>query len=283
MKHALPFSLVSTSIVLAVFLLTLSTASAQTTTQLRPAAREAIKNEQPARPPSQPENFERKEIEMRAMETKMRDDAMKEVESEEMHTDDSLEAKPRTFLEKAQATLKEKRQRENAEIRINEDAQRKDNFSRGEEPRDAVLKKQKEDRTVKFLSNIKNKMDAAISRLEILAERIESRIDKFEARGVDMTEARRLLETAKESIAQAVENITTAFEEAREVLALDLTRDAFGGVVSELSKAKENLRAAHSVLIQVVRTMKNSISNEETPEDTNVEKDAPDSNSLENN
>lgn len=257
MKHlSSSFGSVSILIVTTLFLLlTASLTFAQTATQARPATVD-VNNIQSGRPVDAP----------KIAPVSVRFKEVQEVKNRgiENESTEGKSERPRTFLDKARSVLQERRE---GKVELSDDVEktqvrkelRDSDSNRNNEERVAELKEKKQERVAKFLNNIKRKMDAAISRLIRLSERIESRIVKLEERGADMTEARRLLESAKSDIEHAQENIITAVENAREALAMDLSRDAFGGVVSELTKAKENLRSAHTSLVQVIRTMKNSI------------------------
>ena len=75
-----------------------------------------------------------------------------------------------------------------------------------------------------------------------------------------MTEAKLLLETSKDSIADAVDSIVVAFERAQEELKTEVSRDSFSGVVSGLTQTKESLKNAHASLVKVIRAMKTSTS-----------------------
>lgn len=262
MKHSsLSFNSLSFNIwlsllsVLVLFLATVSIALAQTQTDAQPLLRTTdvvnIRSERTQNAPNlvpTPTSFK---------DTQDAQDTQKtNVENEDTEGIDATTDKPQSFLERARTVLEERRRGGNS-VRDQETRQAE---------RETKLSDQRNERIEKFLSNIKRKMDAAISRLSKLAERIESRIVKFEDRGVDMAEATQLLEVAKGSISGAVESIVAAFERAREALGADISRDAFGSVISELKKAKESLRSAHASLVEVIRIMKANLS-ENKPDD----------------
>lgn len=222
-------------------------------------------------------------------------------------TDGGYTDKPRSFLEKARETLQLKRIETagSRDIRLQTDREEVTNKLRTEEravnnireeKRDASRAQieervsakeeriekeavQRKERINKFLNNINRKMDAAIDRLDTLLGRIESRIVKFEERGIDMTEVRQHLEIANNNIRSAVESISTADANAREALAGDPSRDTFGNVVSELNGTKESLRSAHASLVKAISAMKASISGEKQERDKGKEETlSPDEN-----
>ena len=284
MKYSsLSFGVVSIVTAIVFFLITMQVSFAQTATQLRPATIDVsnVRSELPL------------DTQKKAPTPTLynSDESVRKTEvrtiKASVETKDRTTSEPQTFLEKARSVLQEKRD----ELRKDVDNDRDNKLLNGTTDRDAQLratdrddnralrvaelKEQKKERVSKFLGNIKRKVDAAILRLQTLGERIESRIVKFEERGLDMTKARQLLEVAKGEIRSAQENIRTAVEDAREALANDPSRDSFGGVVSELSKTKENLRSAHASLVEVIRVMKVSLSDKPTDGETDDQNDSP--------
>ena len=143
--------------------------------------------------------------------------------------------------ERTRTTLEERReQRGNTSVEVRE---------KDKEEREVKRQERKKERISRFLDNVTRKMAAAVFRLQKLSDRIESRISKFEERGNDMSDARALLEIARSSIEEATDGIQIAAETAQTALENDLSRNAFGEVISELRKSKES-----KVLIKVLRT-----------------------------
>ena len=172
----------------------------------------------------------------------------------------------RSFLDRARDTLLEKRQgskREDSKREASEVRQRE-----GADERRAKLLDRVQDKIKRFLNNVVAKMNAAAERLDTLADRIFSRIEKFEEKGFDMTEAKQLLKEARESITKARNNIDSAIADAREAFSSDTPRNSFGEVVSTLTRTKEHLRAAHKTLVSVIRAIKAgaNIKSDSTPE-----------------
>jgi len=251
---------------LVLFLATISIASAQTDAQLRPGSVNVANVHSDERTEFTSEEVS---VPVQIGDTEnVQTDAVKKdrdgVEIQKVRTQRDINAtdKPRSFLDKARTVLEEKR-------RGSDTIERR-------EKRSITREDQRQERIASFLNKVKRKMDAATTRLLKIAERIESRIVKFEEREIDMTEARRLLEVAKGNISSAGESITTAVENARTALASELSRNSFGSVVSELRNAKEHLRSAHKSLIEVVRIMKASLSDNsaDTKDDTQDTDDA---------
>ncbi|MCW9054517.1 MAG: hypothetical protein OQJ98_00845 [Candidatus Pacebacteria bacterium] len=139
------------------------------------------------------------------------------------------------------------------------------------EERRAELEEKKNERIARYLGYISRKMDAAIERLNTLADRILSRIEKLEEVGHEMTDARAVLDTARGEIAIAEEEMNSALEDAKTALEEDMTREAFGQVASTLAHAKESLRDAHKALVEVIRLLHDTLG--ETGEDDEREDD----------
>ncbi len=149
---------------------------------------------------------------------------------------------------------------------INREERKEERVDRDKD-REEKLRDQKRDRISRFLNNIKRKMDSAVSRLGKLSDRIESRIVKLEERGVDMTDAKRLMDTAKSDMKVAGESINTIIERAKNAFEDNVSKGAFGGIISELSKTKETLKNAHRSLVKVIKIMKASLSNDNPNDD----------------
>jgi hypothetical protein len=305
MKYStLSFGLMSFVITTVLFLVTVSVSFAQTDVLPKPATIDVnnIQSE-PAIEPIRvmPEPFEKPKRTLDINAEKMTPIPTLYGNTEEVRSDDFIEG-PRSFLEKARSTLQIKL-RETTELResrLQTDDRVEDgrlrteergaddrmqaeerNVARAREERTEKQIVQKKERVNKYLNNINRKMDAAIDRLDTLIERIKSRIVKFEERGVDMSESKRLLEIANSDVRNAVESISTAETNAREALAGDPSRDTFGNVVSELTKTKESLRSAHTSLVQAIKAMKASFSGEKQERVEKEETSSTDENNTE--
>ena len=101
------------------------------------------------------------------------------------------------------------------------------------------------------------RLEAAIGRLENMAERIASRLQKFEERGANVTEAKTRLEEARSRIAEAKAALEDAKSKLDGVLNSEDPREAFKEVREELVKGVvENIKAAHQALVVSIRALK---------------------------
>ena len=85
---------------------------------------------------------------------------------------------------------------------------------------------------------------------------MDSRIVKLEERGLDLSVAKGLLDTARAEIANAQADVDVV--EAAVALALenDNPKEAFGVVRELLSGSKDSIKAAHRTLVEAIREIK---------------------------
>jgi exonuclease VII small subunit len=139
------------------------------------------------------------------------------------------------------------------------------------ERRETVTNKIQE-RTSEFVKKIIERFNAAANRLDVLAQRIESRISKLKAANISTTEAEKLMVTAKNKIKSAKASITlivlgedtasttasmastTTTQQASSTI--DAIREAFDVVTGQIQKAKDDLKAAQAALVDVVNSLK---------------------------
>ncbi|MBU3925574.1 hypothetical protein KJ763_00180 [Patescibacteria group bacterium] len=119
------------------------------------------------------------------------------------------------------------------------------------------LEETKRIRVRAYWGRIMGRMGIAVIRLERIADRIDSRLDKLQENGADISEPQVLLETAKTKIADAklaVENVKTKIEE---ILNSDAdAKDIFQQIKDELSAVKQTIKDAHSALVDVIEAIK---------------------------
>lgn len=310
MIHSHSRTIITWGFILAAALLVLSAlpAAAQTNTGLRPAA-PAISDGEAPLPEREEERLRLREhtedidaagVPIRAEEREHIELKEREERDDDERVDAAGVVRPESFLEKARNVLLERRAErvepeerdEVREVRLQnatgrdgriEEAteRREERLEETEERREehrVALEANKEARIAGYLDNVSRKMSAAIERLNVLGDRIESRIEKIEEAGYDMTDARALLETAREKITEADTETATALDDAKTALSEDMTRETFGAIASTLAHAKENLREAHQALVEVIRNMKASIEREmetetETEDETSTDEE----------
>lgn len=108
-----------------------------------------------------------------------------------------------------------------------------------------------------YLGRVAGRTGIAITRLERIADRIDSRLDKLQEKGTDVSDYRTLLETAETKITGAkldAENAKIKIEEM-----MNSGEDAktiFQQIKDELNKVKQAVKGAHSALVDVIAAIK---------------------------
>jgi len=97
------------------------------------------------------------------------------------------------------------------------------------------------------------RLAAAILRLETIASRIESRINKFEALGVDMAHSKTALGGAWLKIDEAKALVAALKNTALESR---VTKDKLETLRQEVKNAHDGVKAAHAALVDVINSMK---------------------------
>lgn len=115
------------------------------------------------------------------------------------------------------------------------------------------------ERVNQFAINIINRYEAAVNRLEILADRIEFRMAKIEERSIDVSEAKDLMAVAKTKIEIArasVLDIASTTNDTTFGTTTVAVREDYEVIKTQMRKAKDDIKAAHAALIDVVNSLK---------------------------
>ena len=119
-------------------------------------------------------------------------------------------------------------------------------------------------RVTNLASNISNRVDAAITRLQAIADRIESRINKLQADGVDMTDAKSSLEQARAALDEARTGIADIDTQVAQAVTSENPRQEWSAVKTTFLNVKIQLQSAKSLLNQCVMQMKQAVSDGKT-------------------
>lgn len=118
-----------------------------------------------------------------------------------------------------------------------------------------------------FSATIIARMDAAINRLKKIADRLDSRITKEKARGVDTTKAEASVAIARVKMADAETAVTLAANiVSSTTVSIDLNSTTarpsdIGKPVREtLAKARESIFAAHKALVDAIVSLSGDVS-----------------------
>lgn len=109
---------------------------------------------------------------------------------------------------------------------------------------------------LKYMSNMLTRMTAAIERLNNLADRIESRIEKSEAEGQDLTQAKNLLAEARTKIEDASAKLTTVSQNYQEILTGENLTEEFARIRELVHNLRNTIQEAHQALVEVVISMR---------------------------
>ena len=122
--------------------------------------------------------------------------------------------------------------------------------------------------------NIIAKFEAAIERITKLTNRIESRITKLDAEGVDTSKAKVLVaeakvktETAKQSLRTLGADITNALDEAEN------RKDLSSKIRTAIETVQNNIKSAHQNLVEAITSLKAGLNEKATttpPVDNNT-------------
>lgn len=156
-----------------------------------------------------------------------------------------------------------------------------DRMERKEE-RQSKIAEVVQNRIVNLADNVVSRFNATAKRLENIMNRLDSRIVKLNAQGVDTTTAQDQLNKAKTSLGMANDQIAN-IPSVRDAIGSESPRETFARVRSQLFAIRDNLIASHKGLIDTVLLLKQAVqgagsdqgaSSAVTDTDTGVAEDA---------
>lgn len=110
----------------------------------------------------------------------------------------------------------------------------------------------------RFFGQMLLRFKAAIARMRRLANRIESRLDKMQGRGIDVADLRDDLEETRDNIAVAEGLLDGLEERLEEALASDDSKAAFEVVRDTIYEVRDSLKEIHHQLVVIITQMKAS-------------------------
>ena len=119
-----------------------------------------------------------------------------------------------------------------------------------------------------FAERTTKRFRAAIERFRKILERIDSRIIKIEERGVDLSESKILAEKARENFREVDALLLDVKISLDEVLQSDSPKEIFTETRGLYSKAKEVIFEAHKALVEVIKSVKSSLSERKNIDDS---------------
>ncbi|PJC66875.1 MAG: hypothetical protein CO016_04155 [Candidatus Yonathbacteria bacterium CG_4_8_14_3_um_filter_46_25] len=162
-------------------------------------------------------------------------------------------------------------------------AQREATLQKLEEQKQA--REEKMDERAKKISELRNeriraymqrmlaRFNAAIQRLSAIADRIDSRIEKLSAQGVNTFEARNSISVAREKILIAEQDTSAAKQKSEEALLSEDPKTSFDEVRAIVNDVVATIKDAHVLLVDAITLLKNS-TKDKTSGETNTTTEA---------
>lgn len=124
------------------------------------------------------------------------------------------------------------------------------------------VRKKLEDKRAERVANFNRRMmirfEAAISRLENMAGRLDSRLDKLAKEGQDVAVFRTALDAAKSKISSAKTALSETKSSLEAVAVSEMPKTDFEMARGKLDSVKDGIKQAHAALVDVVESIKGS-------------------------
>lgn len=152
-------------------------------------------------------------------------------------------------------------QRGAAQDRVKEerDEKRERVAQRRAEQQKLVSEKRKE-RIRAYFGKMFTRIEAAILRLDTLADRIASRIQKFEDRDIDVEKAQQLLSDARSLIEQAKQTLADARGSIENILNNENPKEIFALTRNTIKSVVTHIKEAHRALVESIVALKGAVS-----------------------
>lgn len=169
-------------------------------------------------------------------------------------TTNSVENRLQEMREKRQQILQNREQKMD-ELRQRQEEKR-DQLKERLATREAQIRERTVNRIKQVFVNILKRFNAALGRLDKIAQRIASRIDKLKAKGVNTAGAEAALVSAEQKGSAAALAISNAKSQIDAVDASSSVRDAVHSAVNATRDAKQALKDYHKALVEAIRQLK---------------------------
>ena len=125
--------------------------------------------------------------------------------------------------------------------------------------RRAALSERVQERIRNLAANMSNRMEAAIGRLENIADRIDRRIDKIEDQGVDVSGAQEKLAQARSSLSDAETLLLDIDALVHAAASAETPRETWAGVRQVYLDTKTAILSAHQSLRATLEELKAAV------------------------
>jgi len=146
-----------------------------------------------------------------------------------------------------------------------------------QETRKAILDDQSRQRITNLAALMSNRIEAAIARMLNITKRLDSRIQKMSDQGLDVTEAKTALASAKLSLEEAGLSISTIDRQVAQAVGSENVRAAWQDVRALLIEVRDQLKTAQLELRNTVSALK-SAPTTDSPENSPTEESESSSN-----
>lgn len=167
-----------------------------------------------------------------------------------------------------------KEQRAETKINIQERKEQKaENREIKKTERIERLNEKAKERITKYADRTINRLNAAINRILKLADRVEARIIKLEERfrdkGLDLSEAKKLVEKARKEAGDAQSEINSISEIFIETIDAENPKESFSKAREHIKNAILSIKNAHKTLVEAIKLVKASVAKDTT--DTEID------------
>jgi predicted transcriptional regulator len=167
----------------------------------------------------------------------------------------SLRATKSAEIKDRQAAVREKIEQRRAEIKSRIELRREKIATRVAEVKRRIAERRKA-LIRRFFSRMLVRFNAAINRMKRIADRIEGRLGKMAARGIEVADLRDDLQEARDNIAVAEGLLGGLEERLEEALASDEPKAAFEEVRDTIHETRDLLKEIHQQLVAIITQMK---------------------------
>lgn len=123
----------------------------------------------------------------------------------------------------------------------------------------ARLTERKRETVRNYFGIMYGRFQAAILRLERIADRIEARLDLLEEQGLEVIGEREKLAAAREQIEIAKGLIADLNDEVEEILASETPKDGFEEVKETMLEVRDILKDIHRLLVEIITSIKKGL------------------------
>jgi len=190
-------------------------------------------------------------------------------------TSDAQRARAIELRDKRMDAVQEKKEMREADRAAmkEEMKEKRDALSERRDEQRGKLREAAARRIESFFARMYKRFEAAVERLDQLAIRIGSRIEKLKERGIDTSKSESLLATGKTRIQEAKDILLDVKGTDTAITESDTPKDVFMNVRDELKRAKEALKEAHAALVQSIRALKASAGINKTDDESDDDSD----------